>query len=306
MAESRFRPEYVRSIPELPAYLKQWQQKQQARRQTETAGAKDKLISSEQLRQQTLSFLASSPMRSPSYESTQEFRDDCLGRVEVACITCPHNDTECGLRILLASWHGPHIGKTKLEKQDYFQRIVRFLEDVKIYRQTDVAVLGGDFNLDTDLARDSIENLRSQLPDIELFEILDEKLMYTVVWPAGYLELRPDFPKIIGLNAPTVSVHDSGLPPFNHPILLYRFRVRSDHREQGRGGVLGRFTGRVAGGVVREVCWGVARKRGSIREIHRESSRWSSKGGLLGSGKENRHRSSLGRGGRESDGAGGS
>ena len=125
---------------------------------------------------------------------------------------------------------GPHIGKTKLEKQDYFQRIVRFLEDVKIYRQTDVAVLGGDFNLDTDLARDSIENLRSQLPDIELFEILDEKLMYTVVWPAGYLELRPDFPKIIGLNAPTVSVHDSGLPPFNHPILLYRLRVRSDHR----------------------------------------------------------------------------
>ena len=119
----------------------QRQQKQQARRQTETAGAKDKLISSEQLRQQTLSFLASSPMRSPTYESEQEFRDACLGRVEVACITCPHNDTQRGLRILLASWHGPHSGKTE-EKQDYFQRIVRFLEEVKVYREADVAVLG--------------------------------------------------------------------------------------------------------------------------------------------------------------------
>ena len=116
MAESRFRPEYVRDVHTLPAYLKQRQEKQQARRHTEAAGATDELISSEQFCQQTLPFLASSPMRSPSYESTQEFRDACLGRVEVACITCPHNDTQRGLRIPLASWHGPHIGKTKLEK----------------------------------------------------------------------------------------------------------------------------------------------------------------------------------------------
>ena len=261
MAESRFRPEYVCDIPSLPAYLELRQQNQEAKRHIERAGVKDKLISPEQLRQKTLPFLASSPMRSPSYESTQEFRDDCLGRVEVACITCPHNDTQRGLRILLASWHGPHTGKTAEEKQDYFQRIVRFIEDVKTYRQTDVAVLGGDFNLDTDLARDGIENLRSQLPDIELLELPDEKLMYTVVCPAGYLELRPDFPKIIGLNAPTATVHDSGLPPFNHPVLLFRFGVRSDQKGQGTGGVLGRFVGRVAGGVVREVCWGVARNQ---------------------------------------------
>ena len=112
-------------------------------------------------------------MRSPTYESEQEFRDACLGRVEVACITCPHNDTQRGLRILLASWHGPHSGKIE-EKQDYFQRIVRFLEEVKVYREADVAVLGGDFNLNSDLARANTENLKSESPallDIELFEL---------------------------------------------------------------------------------------------------------------------------------------
>ena len=95
-------------------------------------------------------------------ESSRQFCDACLGRVEVACIACPHNDTQRGLRILLASWHGPHNKKTaeKNERKKKIQRIVRFIEDVKIYYQTDVAVIGGDFNLNNYHAKDIVKNLR--------------------------------------------------------------------------------------------------------------------------------------------------
>ena len=89
--------------------------------------------------------------------------------------------------------------------------------------------------MNSDLARANTENLKSESPallDIELFELP----------PASYLELPSGFPEIIPLNPPSVTVKDSELEPFNHPILLYRFTIKlketkeRENRERGKRG----------------------------------------------------------------------
>ena len=149
----------------------------------------------------------------------------------VTLTQCLHSDTQRGLQILLVSWHGPHTGIARDKRREYFRRIILFIEDLRKYYHTQFAVLGGDFNLNSDLARATIVELKSQLPnlpDIKLFSFCSQNLMYTVVWPAGYLELRPDFPQIIPLNPPTVKVKDLRWPltPFDHTVLLYRFAMK--------------------------------------------------------------------------------
>ena len=159
----------------------------------------------------------------------------------VTLTACPHNGTQRELRILLASWHGPRK-LTEQKNIDFFQRIILFIEDLRKYFQTEVAVLGGDFNLKIDLAKATIKKPRLQLLHIKPFKLPDEKLMYKVVWPAGYLELQPSFPRIIRLNPPSVTVKDSELEPFNHSILLYRFAINlketkeRENRERGKRG----------------------------------------------------------------------
>ena len=251
-AQTQFSPEYVPEIPVLPLHLKHREKKQEAKEHiqkvkdcvTEWIGKKeivgDQLLKDAQQRcQDAMSCLDLCPLRDPSYKASQEFRDDCLGRVAVTLIACPHSGQQRGLRILLASWHGPHNGITFDKGQEYFQCIILFIEKLRKYYETHVAVLGGDFNLDSDLATANIKNLRSQLQGITRFSFSDEKLMYTVVWPAGYLELQPDFPKEIHPEFPTVTVKDKELEPFNHPILLYRFAIKlpetkeRENRERG-------------------------------------------------------------------------
>ena len=252
-AQTQFSPEYVPEIPVLPLHLKHREKKQEAKERiqkvkdyvTEWIGKKeivgDQLLKDAQQRcQEAMSLLDLCPLRDPSYQSSQEFRDDCLGRVAVTLIACPHSGQQRGLRILLASWHGPHNGITFDKGQEYFQCIILFIEKLRKYYETHVAVLGGDFNLDTDLAKASIKNLRSQLQGITLFSFSDEKLMYTVVWPAGYLELQPDFPKEIHPEFPTVTVKDKKLEPFDHHILLYRFAIKlpeTKEREKSERGM---------------------------------------------------------------------
>ena len=238
-AQTEFSPEYVPEIPVLPLHLKHRKQKQKAKEHiqsvenyvTEWTGKKeivgDQLLEdARQHCQEAMSLLDKCPLRDTSYKALQEFRDDCLGRVAVTLIKWPHSGQQRGLRILLASWHGPHNGISSDKGEEYFLRIILFIEKLRKYYETHVAVLGGDFNLDTDPATANIENLRSQLQGITLFSFSDEKLMYTVVWPAGYLELQPGFPKEIHPEFPTVTVKDKELEPFNHPILLYRFAIK--------------------------------------------------------------------------------
>ena len=248
-AQTQFSPIHVHDVPMFPLILEHLKQTQEAKEhinkvkeyatkwieKKQIVGTQEGMKDVQRRCEKAMSLLDISHMS--FLETTRQFRDDCLGRVELARITCPHNGKQCDLRILLASWHGPRQKKTTEVKQDYFQRIVRFIEDVKIYCQTDVAVLGGDFNLEYNHAKDVVNNLRSQLLDIELFELPDKELMYTVVWPAGYLELRPDCPEIIPLVPPTVKVKDKELVPFNHAILLYRFRIRFDQRDQRATGI---------------------------------------------------------------------
>ena len=244
-AQTKFSPEYVHDVPMLPLHLEHWKQKQEAREhikavknyvtewtgKKQTVGAQDKLEDAQQLCQEAMSLLDISPLRDPSYKSTQGFRDACLGRVAVTLTQCLHSDTQRGLRILLASWHGPHTGIARDKRQEYFQRIIRFIEELRKHYQTHFVVLGGDFNLNSDQAMVSIVKLKSQqpnLPDIKLFSYSSEKLMYTVVWPVGYLELRPGFPQIIPLVPPTVQIKDLRWPltPFDHTVFLYRFAVK--------------------------------------------------------------------------------
>ena len=231
MAKYHFSPDDILDVPLLPAHLKLRQQHVKAikehieklekyinkwSKENQTPGTQDELRDAQQLCQSTLSLFNSS-----SCELTPQFHNDCLGRVAVTLTKCLHNDR----RILLASWHGRHK-KPKNIKIKYLQDLIHFIEDLRKYYQMDVAVLGGDFNLDTDSTRDSIENLRSQLQGITLFSFSDKKAMYTVVWPGGYLEQQPDFPKEIHPEFPTVTVKDKKLEPFDHPILLYRFAIK--------------------------------------------------------------------------------
>ena len=231
MAKYHFSPDDILDVPLLPAHLKLRQQHVKAikehieklekyinkwSKENQTPGTQDELRDAQQLCQSTLSLFNSS-----SCELTPQFHNDCLGRVAVTLTKCLHNDR----RILLASWHGRHK-KPKNIKIKYLQDLIHFIEDLRKYYQMDVAVLGGDFNLDTDSTRDSIENLRSQLQGITLFPFSDKKAMYTVVWPEGHLEQQPDFPKEIHPEFPTVTVKDKELERFDHPILLYRFAIK--------------------------------------------------------------------------------
>ena len=238
-AETEFSPEYVHEIPVLPLHLEHRKQKQKARELiqkvenfvNEWIGKKeivgDQLLKDAQLHcQNAMSLLDLSPLRDPSYQSSQEFRDDCLGRVAVTKIASPHSDRQPSRQILLASWHGPHQKKKKEERLKYLQMLIHFIEDLRKYYHMDVVVLGGDFNLDADFVRQNIDTLQSERQDITLFSFLAEKLMYMVVWPANCLEKQPGFPKEIHPKFPTVTVDGEQLEPFDHRILLYRFVIK--------------------------------------------------------------------------------
>ena len=244
MAKYHFSPDDILDVPLLPAHLKLRQQHVKAikehieklekyvnkwSKENQTPGTQDELRDAQQLCQWTLWLFNSS-----SCELTPQFHNDCLGRVAVTLTKCLHNDR----RILLASWHGRHK-KHKNIKIKYLQDRIHFIEDLRKYYQMDVAVLGGDFNLDVGLARQNIDNLTSQLQGITLFSFRDEKPMYMVVWPACYLEQQPGFPKKIHPEFPTVTVEDKELEPFDHPILLYRFVIKlpeTKERENEREG----------------------------------------------------------------------
>ena len=128
-AETEFSPEYVPEVPVLPLHLEHREQKQKAKELiqkvenfvNEWIGKKeivgDQLLKDAQLHcQNAMSLLDLSPLRDPSYQSLQEFRDDCLGRVAVTKIASPHSDRQPSRQILLASWHGPHQKKKKKKK----------------------------------------------------------------------------------------------------------------------------------------------------------------------------------------------
>ena len=247
-AQTQFSPTHVHDVALLPLHLEHLKQKQEAKERIkkmndyvtkwiekkQTVGTQEELKVLQQRCEEAMSSLNRFPVR--FFESTRQFREDCLGRVEVAYITCPHNDTQRGVRILLASWHGPHNRVTFETGKEYFQNIILFIEELRKYYEATVAVLGGDFNFEVGFARSHLPDLQ----DIKLFTLLNEELMYMVVWPASYLELRPDFPKIIRLNPRTVTVNNTRLKPFNHPVLLYRFAMKRpgtterENRERGR------------------------------------------------------------------------
>ena len=241
MAICHFSSDDILDVPLLPAHLKLRQQHVKAIKEhieklekyvnkwsleNQIPGAQDELRDAQQLCQLTLSLFNSS-----SCELTPQFHNDCLGRVVVTLTKCRHNDR----RILLASWHGQYKNDKNIKKRN-LQDLIHFIEDLRKYYQMDVAVLGGDFNLDTDSTRDSIENLRSQLQGITLFPFSDKKAMYTVVWPEGHLEQQPGFPKEIHPKFPTVTVEGKKLEPFDHPILLYRFVIKLPETKEAEPG----------------------------------------------------------------------
>ena len=146
MAEFQFSPNDILNVPLLPAHLKLRQQHDKAVKEhieklekyvnkwsleNQIPGAQDELRDAQRLCQGTLSLLDT-----PSCDSSQEFRAACLGRVAVTHIAWPHSDPQPGLRILLASWHGPHTGITREKRQEYFRRIILFIEDLRKYYHT--------------------------------------------------------------------------------------------------------------------------------------------------------------------------
>ena len=119
-------------------------------------------------------------------------------------------------KIMLVSWHGP----TKTTKKGTrFKELWSFVDRLKNnYCPEAVVVVGGDFNY-------SAREARSDLLGKQEVEVLasDEEIIYAIVWPTGHLKLLPDFP--VTLPVSDVSTGYDTIPPFDHNITLYRFRV---------------------------------------------------------------------------------
>ncbi|XP_076446648.1 uncharacterized protein LOC143284006 isoform X2 [Babylonia areolata] len=147
----------------------------------------------------------------------------------MACVLTSGGAEEKKKRTLLISWHGPETKARKNVdlKLACFRRLVRFSERLRAKEACDIVIIGGDFNLPADKAREVMDTFRRTDKIIdgavlaEYTRPADRKtrpvIDYIVYWPQDQLHnlhtsvIRPDYRR------------ENGSRPFDHPIIRYQF-----------------------------------------------------------------------------------